>query len=238
MCSDTGWRSRALAAVLAGASMLRRLLVCASLALILAGCGSAEHDTNDAGELNEADEATGEQMWVTAERIDRHTCPRSSCGTVGTLDLREAVTVVEQENGWARITHRYDAACRSGRSEFVETGSAACEPGNGIVDGQLAEWVQARFLSTARPADPAASAAADEDLVKGSDDFPRYRRAFVKAAQQLITDGECTVADFQEMSGFVKSQNHKSEPIYFTYCGGMTIANRIYVNAKTGEIYR
>lgn len=77
-----------------------------------------------------------------------------------------------------------------------------------------------------------------EALVKGSDDFPRHGRAFARAAERLITDNECTAADFQEMGGFVKSQNQKSEPIYFTYCGGMTIANRIYLNAETGEIFR
>ena len=30
---------------------------------------------------------------------------------------------------------------------------------------------------------------------------------------------------------------YRDEPVYFTYCGGMTISNRIYLNAETGRIF-
>lgn len=40
------------------------------------------------------------------------------------------------------------------------------------------------------------------------------------------------------MGGWVKSSNHRNQPIYFTYCGGSTVANRLYLNAETGEIFR
>jgi hypothetical protein len=40
------------------------------------------------------------------------------------------------------------------------------------------------------------------------------------------------------MGGWVKSQNHKKEPIYFTYCGGLHISKRIYLDVVTGEIFR
>lgn len=213
------------------------------VALLLANCGSPQEPrvgenmvAADAG--IEVEASNEEKMWVTAERIHRHTCPSDECGIVGTLDFRAAAEVKEQKGDWVRVTRIYDASCVNGRSEYVDKGKAACVTENGIVDGKFGEWVQAKYLSATRPADPAATAAADEQLVKDSDDFKRYRRAFVKAARTLMDRDECTAADLQENGGFSKSSNHIDQPVYFTYCGGYTVANRIYLNAASGEIYR
>lgn len=84
------------------------------------------------------------------------------------------------------------------------------------------------------------SALADEiaQSVSQSDDFKKHEKAFVTAARRLVSVGTCKVSDFEEVGGFLKSMNHKSKPIYFTYCGGMTIANRVYLNVSTGEIFK
>lgn len=215
------------------------LAVVFAIGSVTKSCRAPESSTQkDVATAANATSSNASAMWVTAERIDRHTCPSKKCGVVGTFDFREPAAVAETKDGWARVSRYYDASCRSGRSEFVETGNAECVRANGILDGQFAEWVEAKNLSSTRPSDPAETALADEALVKDSDDFSRYRRAFAKAAQELIAEGECTASDFQEMGGFMKSQNQKSEPIYFTYCGGMSLANRIYVNAETGETFR
>jgi len=94
-----------------------------------------------------------ERLWVTTDRLHRRTCPSTECGSVGRLALGEGVTVREIQNGWARISDSYDAACRGGDSGMVETGNAACTPDNGIEGGRLAEWVSASFLSSTPPAD-------------------------------------------------------------------------------------
>ena len=73
-----------------------------------------------------------------------------------------------------------------------------------------------------------------EALVAGSDDFARYRNALTVAAESLIKQKRCTENDFREMGGWLKSSNHRNEPIYFTYCGN----DRLYLNAETGEIFR
>lgn len=76
------------------------------------------------------------------------------------------------------------------------------------------------------------------EIIESSNDVERYRDEFTLAAATLVEDGRCSVNDFVEMGGWMKSSNHKSQPIYFTYCGGMRISNRIYLNAATGEIYK
>lgn len=173
--------------------------------------------------------------WVTVDSLNRRTCPEASCGVVGKLGFREKATILEEKEGWARITKYYDASCRNGRSEYVDEGNSLCVPSNGIENGSLAEWVSARYLSATRPADPGAGAAGNYALVKGSDDYRIYKDTFAKAAGQLVASGRCSAADFKEMGGWVKSSQ---APMYFMYCGGMTIQNKVYLNAETGKIGR
>lgn len=55
--------------------------------------------------------------------------------------------------------------------------------------------------------------------------------------RQLITDGICTEGDFQEMGGWMASTSQGSG-MYFTYCGGMTLSNKVYLDAKSGKTSR
>ena len=176
--------------------------------------------------------------WVTADNLYRQTCPAPTCGIVGVLKFRERATVLEEKDGWARITKYYDASCVNGISQYVDRGNKKCVASNGISNGEFAEWVPAKYISPTRSADPAATASASYSLVKGSDDFRIYKDKFAKAANQLITSGKCSAGDFREMGGWIKSSNHRSEPIYFTYCGGMRSRNKVYLNAATGSIMR
>lgn len=139
-----------------------------------------------------------QRMFVIAGRLSRRTCPSTSCGISGSLKFREAVLVFETQDGWARITQPYSASCKDGFSEYVKSGDARCEEGNGIVRGIFAEWVSLQHLSKNRPADPADSAFDDEAIIAHSDDFRSHRRVFSKAAQDLIDQGRCTKSDFME----------------------------------------
>jgi hypothetical protein len=175
--------------------------------------------------------------WVNTDRLNRRTCPNSACGIVGQLFFREKVKIFEEKTGWARISKHYDASCRNGKSEYVDSGNASCTEDNGIVQGRFAEWVSSKYLSEKRPADPSEGAIGDYALVKGSDDYRLYKDAFAKAASELIKSGRCTEQDFIDMGGWFKSPS-RSGPIYFTYCGGMHTSNRLYLNAATGEVFR
>lgn len=222
-----------------------RVLI-AFAALVLTACdGSSRVASEILGSQSAADaseevslDAQLNKLWVTSDRLNRHTCPKASCGIVGQLMFREAATVWEESDGWARVSQIYDASCVNGKSEYVDSGNSECVADNGIVEGQFAEWVEMANLSAERPADPAETATAHEKLVAGSDDFQHHRTAFVTAATKLISERRCKAADFEEMGGWMKSVTaHKNEPVYFTYCGGMTSANRIYLNVETGAIF-
>lgn len=214
-------------------------LVCVMLVGVFAATvDDAETTSPDSNTRPSAQSEDNARYWVISERLNRRTCPSTDCGIVGQFFFRESTLILERRDDWARVTEPYNASCDGGRSDYVNSGNAICDPSNGITDGQFAEWVSAEFLSKSRPPDPAADASAAEELVAGSDDFARYRTTFSEAAESLIEQRRCTEQDFREMGGWVKSSNHPDQPIYFTYCGGTTVTNRLYLNAKTGKIFR
>lgn len=177
------------------------------------------------------------QLWVTTDRTDRHTCPSTKCGVAGRLMFREGVEVLERKGDWVRITKTYSASCIGGKSEYVKGGDKSCTSANGVNDGKFAEWVQAKDLNASRPEDPALGASGDDALIKGSDDYRTYKTQFAKAARQLISDGACTEGDFQEMGGWMASSN-RGQGMYFTYCGGLILSNKVYLDVKTGKTSR
>lgn len=178
------------------------------------------------------------EAWVTTDRLNRRTCPATTCGIVGSLMFREHATIYEEANGWARVSEYYDAYCQNGLSQYVDSGNAACIESNGIANGLFAEWVAMKYLSEVRPPDPSAGATGKYSLVSGSDDYRKYKDVFAKTATDLINSGQCTESDFKNMGGWLKSTSHRDSPVYFTYCGEMRIQNRIYLNAATGEVFK
>lgn len=177
------------------------------------------------------------KLWVTTDRTARHTCPSTKCGVAGRLMFREGVEVLERKGDWARITKMYSASCVGGKSEYVKEGNKACATTNGIRDGKFAEWVQAKNFSKDRPNDPAENAVGDDSLIKGSDDYRIYKAQFSRAARLLIDEGTCTEADFKEIGGWMASSN-RGQGMYFTYCGGMSLSNKVYLDASTGKTSR
>ncbi len=178
--------------------------------------------------------AYAEKLWVTVDRLNRRTCPDTSCGIVGRLFFREGVDVFERRGSWVRISRYYNASCVNGHSEYVDSGNATCTAANGIESGEFAEWVYAKALSTKRPLDPAKGTSGTAALIRGSDDYQKYKGAFVKATEALLASGRCTKAHFKEMGGWVKSSTYGGSPIYFTYCGDY---RKIYLNAETGQTF-
>ena len=210
-------------------------------ALLAAGANTEARDEDGTSPISTYQNDTAESSnrhWVTSDRLNRRTCPSTDCGIVGQFFFREGTDVFEDKDGWARVSRYYDASCANGRSEYVDSGDSRCDPENGIVDGKFSEWVFADFLSEDRPPNPAADATGLEVLVAGSDDFQKYRGAFAQAAQSLISSGQCREADFREWGGWMKSVNDRSQPIYFIYCGGSKVSNRLYLNAETGDVFR
>jgi hypothetical protein len=172
--------------------------------------------------------------WVATQRLSRYTCPSTSCGVVGEFYYRQGVDILDERNGFARVTKYYDASCTNGRSDYVDSGPAACTNVNGIENGEFAEWVEMSALSTDRPADPAEGATGTAALVGNSDDFNIYRAQFVQAAEKMMAEGACSADQIKENGGFWASVSLKPRKAYFIYCGN----SKYYLDVTTGEIWR
>ncbi|MBT8460143.1 MAG: SH3 domain-containing protein [Boseongicola sp.] len=203
--------------------------------------GEAEETTPAPGSQAEqaaaAPSSPGKRYWVTSSTLTRRTCPSPRCGSVGWFGEGQSVKVFEERNGWARVTKYYFTNCLNGFSEYVDSGDARCIPANGITNGKFAEWVYMRHLFAERPARPTEPTFDMEELVKGSDNLGLHKDVFVAAARELINSGTCKGQDFIKVGGWIRSLQ-RGEPFYFTYCGGSTIANRLYLDASTGQILK
>jgi len=195
-------------------------------------------DTKDSVKPLTDNDSVSTDNWNTADRLRRRTCPSTKCGIVGHHYYREKITVFESKNEWARITRYYDASCVDGNSLHINSGDSSCTENNGIVNEKFAEWVSVEFLSEDLPPDPAVDPV-NEVLVNNSDDYELYKDVFVRSATKLVSAGTCKPEDFELSGGWIKSvSSFKDRTVYFTYCGGMDIGNRIYLDASTEETFK
>lgn len=177
-------------------------------------------------------------FWVVSDNLNRRTCPSTQCGIVGQFSFQEKIKIFETREGWARVTKYYNAGCEGGKSIYVDFGESNCLPNNGIINNRFAEWVFMHFLS-GKPSSENERTHRDFGLlIVKSDDYKYYRKAFIRSAKKLITAGRCNASDFLESGGWTKSIKFRKEPIYFTYCGEAKISNRLYLNVKTGKIFK
>jgi hypothetical protein len=155
--------------------------------------------------------------YVSANRLSVRLGPSTAATTTNTLSKKQKVKVYEVKSGWARISKYY----------------------NGVVEGKsakVARWVFAQYLSSRKPEDDFSSDTPLEKAIEGSNNYSLYRDNFIRLSEKLIDQGRCSVADYKEMGGWLRSSNHKPKPIYFTYCGGFSKGNKVYIDAESGAI--
>lgn len=125
--------------------------------------------------------------------------------------------VLEKKDGWGRISPYY----------VYEEGGP-----------EVAEWVPMEALLEVAP-----TITREERIetvsgyIENSDDFKTFFDRFIQSTDSLLKEGTCSPEDFEELGGWVRSVTFSSDDIYFVYCGGLKQANKIYLNAQTGEIF-
>ncbi|MEZ9576504.1 MULTISPECIES: SH3 domain-containing protein [unclassified Vibrio] len=129
----------------------------------------------------------------------------------------EKVEVLEKQGEWARI------------SDYIV-----------LKDGgpQTAEWVSMSGLSNDEViiSEKESKEILDSYLVK-SDDLKIHQEKFRNSVAKLISEGECAPSDFEELGGWVKSVKYSHRDVYFIYCGGLSLENKIYLDVNTNEIF-
>jgi hypothetical protein len=129
----------------------------------------------------------------------------------------EKIEVLEKQGDWVRI------------SDYIV-----------LKEGgpQTAEWVSMSGLSNAEViiSEQESKEILDSYLVK-SDDLKVHQEKFRNTVAKLISEGECDPSDFEELGGWVKSVKYSNRDVYFIYCGGLSLENKIYLDVNTNEIF-
>jgi hypothetical protein len=53
----------------------------------------------------------------------------------------------------------------------------------------------------------------------------------------LIKEKICTPEDFEEVQGWMRSINYQERNVYFVYCGGLRVSDKIYFDVDSGEMF-
>jgi len=180
---------------------------------------------------------------VTAGTLNVRLAPNTAAKARGKLHRGQVVEVLEVKEGWARISRYYNGASEG-------------------LSGTVAHWVFAKHLSalssaenlTATPdtknppaeVQPAMPPPGEKivvsapilEAIKSSDDLPKYQATFAWVSTKLVDSGTCKISDFRDIGGWWRSADHKPRPVYYTYCGGGSNSDRIYVDTTTGVTFR
>jgi hypothetical protein len=155
--------------------------------------------------------------FVNERRLPVRNQPDDSVYPERYLYKSEAITVSEVKNGWGRISAYYT----------LEKG-----------DVEYAEWVKMDGLTDWLPI--ITKEERDEMLtsyIGKSDNFHRYKEQFFAVTDQLIKEKMCTPQDFEEVQGWMRSINYKDRNVYFVYCGGLRVNDKIYFDVDSGDIF-
>jgi hypothetical protein len=165
---------------------------------------------------------------VSADTLNIRLAPGTSAKVKGKLYQGQKVEVLEVNNGWARISRYYDGSAEG-------------------LSGNVARWVFATHLAPRAAPPPPVKPRVEIEVdvnspvyqaIESSDDLAVHKGIFVQVSEELVKAGQCKLSDFRDIGGWWRSAAHKPEPVYYTYCGGATNEDRIYLNTDTGETFR
>lgn len=148
--------------------------------------------------------------YVKSDTTFEYLSPSEKAKITNTLRLGQKVDIFEEKNGFARVSKFYDGSVEG-------------------VSGTVARWVLIRDLSEENQKPNIQTNSELEKAIANSDDFHLYKDKFTKHSQVLINKGKCSLRDFQEMGGWLKSTS-RGPNSYFTYCGGLSIQHKIYID--------
>lgn len=129
----------------------------------------------------------------------------------------DKVHLYEKKEGWGRVSQYF---------VYQEGGP------------EVAEWIPLSGLSeqppviTAEERNKTLSA-----YIAKSDDLLEFESIFLQKTDQLLKEGTCDPGDFEELGGWVRSVKFRDRDVYFIYCGGLSQADKVYLNVQTGEVF-
>lgn len=127
------------------------------------------------------------------------------------------VRLLEKKNGWGRVSAYF----------VYEQGGP-----------EVAEWVPLDSLVEEAPLITEEERRKTvQGYIEGSDDYLEFEEMFLNTTDTLLQERTCSPVDFEELGGWVRSTKYTDRDVYFVYCGGLKLADKIYLDVRTGEVF-
>ena len=134
-----------------------------------------------------AESPNTEAFYVTAASLNVRLAPDADGKLTNKLYLREKVDVFEVKDGWARISEYYDGAVEG-------------------VEGKVARWVSAQYLSTTQPPAPDQPKVKRDPRIQGIPEVGEYGATkrdveiLYAAAHYYLKTGKCKRIEYGDKS--------------------------------------
>ncbi len=129
----------------------------------------------------------------------------------------DKVHLLEKKNGWGRVSAYF----------VYEQGGP-----------EIAEWIPLDGLVEEAPViTPEERRKTIQGYIARSDSYLEFEDMFLNTTDKLLKEGTCSPVDFEELGGWVKSTKYNDRDVYFVYCGGLKLADKIYLDVRTGEVF-
>ncbi len=103
---------------------------------------------------------------------------------------------------------------------------------------EIAEWIPLDGLVEEAPIiTPEERRKTIQGYIARSDSYIEFEDMFLNTTDKLLKEGTCSPIDFEELGGWVKSTKYNDRDVYFVYCGGLKLADKIYLDVRTGEVF-
>jgi hypothetical protein len=155
------------------------------------------------------------EYFVISPGVEVFAKPTFESQVVGKTELREVVKVYEERNRWSRV-----------QSWVNETTGKS-------------QWIYNEHLSLENPGDTVQERYRDiKQLIVRTDDFEQHEARFIELTDQVLQSQQCSQSDLEQLQGWIRSFNYPDEPIYYSYCGGLDVEDKLYINLDNGDIFR
>jgi hypothetical protein len=155
------------------------------------------------------------EFFVISPGVEKFAKPNFESQVVGKTELRELVKVYEQNGRWSRV-----------QSWINETTGKS-------------QWIYSEHLSTEHPGITVQERYRTiKALIAGTDDFEQNEARFIELTDTALKSKQCREEDLAQMQGWIRSFNYPDEPIYYSYCGGLEVEDKLYINLDNGDVFR
>ncbi len=155
--------------------------------------------------------------YVEAEKLGIREAADKNAFVERYLYKGDQVHLLEKKNGWGRVSAYF----------VYEQGGP-----------EIAEWIPLDGLVEEAPLITEEERRKTvQGYIERSDDYVEFEDMFLNTTNKLLKEKTCSPVDFEELGGWVKSTKYTDRDVYFVYCGGLKLADKIYLDVRTGEVF-